>query len=264
MVFKKTKCVILSIVCVLFIYIFLGEPNLFEVVYLENTVEEGIRVVFFADLHLYFLRGFHERILEKIKSLNPDVIIFGGDALSYRTNVKDLEIFFSGIVDIAPTYTIFGNWEEHAPYHMKERYKDLGIFLLENTSTVFEAKGEKILLTGTESHYYFPVTEFPDTSEFLKSILIVHAPNKLENYPEILSKYDYVLSGHTHGGQICIPFFCQQLFEGITGTSYTYFRGIYDFQDTKIFISKGIGQWFPGRLFSLPDIGVIDIKIDKN
>jgi len=173
MVFKKTKCVILSIVCVLFIYIFLGEPNLFEVVYLENTVEEGIRVVFFADLHLYFLRGFHERILEKIKSLNPDVIIFGGDALSYRTNVKDLEIFFSGIVDIAPIYTIFGNWEEHAPYHMKERYKDLGIFLLENTSTVFEAKGEKILLTGTESHYYFPVTEFPDTSEFLKSILML-------------------------------------------------------------------------------------------
>lgn len=261
MVLSKKKLFLLVFSVIFLIYIFIIEPNMLEVIYINKTDSEKIRIVFFADLHMYYYFDFHKRLVEKVRSLEPDLIIFGGDALSYKTNVKDLEKFFTDVEKIAPVYTIFGNWEEHAPYHMRERYENLGIFLIENSSVEIEIKNKKLLLTGTESHYYFSRMEFPDSDEFLTKLLIVHAPNKLENYSDIITKYDYVLCGHTHGGQFYLPFISKKISETLSGTSYKFFRGLYTMNDTEIFVSKGVGQWFPGRLFSIPDIGVIDIPL---
>ncbi|HPE67747.1 MAG TPA: metallophosphoesterase [Thermotogota bacterium] len=241
-------------------YGMLVEPNFLQTRELSPSVTgvpkpQGVRVVFFADLHMGKWRGFHERLLQRIADVKPSLILFGGDALSRFTDVSDLKRFFSALSEICPVYAIFGNWEEYAPVHMRKRYEELDVNLLEMESTVVHVDGMRIGLTGLESHQFFPRTTFlsPDVPTDYR-ILLVHAPNHLEQYPEVLDGFDLVLSGHTHGGQLFFPGLSRWISETAQGTSYTFFRGAYRLGHTGIFVTKGVGQWFPFRLFSAPEL----------
>jgi hypothetical protein len=87
---------------------------------------------------------------------------------------------------------------------------------------------------------------------------MVHAPNLLEEHMDILEDYDLVLAGHTHGGQFFIPWLTETILKTSRGFSGDYFRGLYETDGTKIFVTRGVGGWFPGRLASPPEILFIE------
>ncbi len=251
---------ILVLAAFLCVYIFLVEPNLLEVVWIQELEEPGVRIVFFADLHMWRYRSFHDRVLVTIRDLNPDLILFGGDALAKWTVVPDMERFFDELRHISQVWAIFGNWEEYAPVHMRKRYENLGVPLLEMNSEILEINGRRIGLTGLESPYFFHRTEFLDPDEsFDARILLVHAPNQLERYPQIVSGYDYVLAAHTHGGQWYIPHLTEWVLRVTGQGDYRFFRGLYEWEEAIIFVTRGIGQWLPGRFNSVPEIAVLDL-----
>lgn len=266
---KRFFWIILLILVVIGVYAFLVEPNLLssthiylseEGVYIltgdQKGIERDFRIVFFSDIHMVWYRDFHKKILQNIRELNPDLILFGGDAIAKITDVNGLEEFFSLLKEIAPVYSIFGNWEEYAPVHMRERYEKLDINLIEMNSTVTDVNGKSVGITGLESHYFFPQTSF----EGIKpgndlNILLIHSPGRLEEYPEIIGKFDIVLAGHTHGGQYYIPGLTDLFMKDAKN-----FRGAFEINGAFGYVTRGIGQWFPGRINSVPELVIIDFN----
>ncbi|HOO33556.1 MAG TPA: metallophosphoesterase [Thermotogota bacterium] len=270
MAIKKEKRILLLLLFVILslgIYVFFVEPNILKTTYIgvgeypsEYPLENEIRIAFFADLHMYKYRGFHTRLLETIESYHPDLILFGGDALAKLTDVKDLERFFYELQSIAPVYTNFGNWEEYAPVHMQQRFEALNIPLIEKETEIVEVKGKRLAITGLESHYFFFETDIvEDSLSYDEAILLIHSPIGLENRMDIVSKYDVVLAGHTHGGQLVIPWLTKAFLDWRNDSEISWYSGRYDVDDTLIYVTRGVGQWLPGRFNCPPELVIMDL-----
>ncbi len=244
------------------VYMFWIEPGTLKTTVLDfgqPKSEGSIKIVYFADLHLYRWSRLHDRLLKTIADQRPDCIFFGGDALAKKTNVQDLENFFTQLAKVAPVYAIFGNWEDEAPTHMIQRYQRLGITLIEKDTQLIDVRGITLGVTGPQSHYYLRQTKHLELlAEANWRILLIHAPNRLEQYPEFYTRFDLVLAGHTHGGQYYIPPFTQTVLK-IIGNGALWFRGQYRAKETTVYVTNGVGQWFPGRLFSTPEIVVFSL-----
>lgn len=252
--------ILLVLGAVLAVYVFLIEPNILEIVWIQQSRDYTIRIVFFADLHMWRYRSFHDRVLQRIEDLQPDLILFGGDALGMYTVMEDMELFFEKLVKIGPVWSVLGNWEVNAPVHIRDMFDRLGIHLLDMDSEVLVVNGRQIGMTGLESPYFFHRTRFLDPGlELDLRLLMLHAPNQLERYPHIVQHFDVVLAAHTHGGQWYIPGFTQWLLRVTGGGEYRFFRGAYSWEGARIFVTRGIGQWLPGRFNAVPEIAVLDI-----
>src|SRR6056297_2894424 len=270
---KKKRLLIpfLLIIILIVVYIFFIEPGRLTITYIGTAespaaypLKTELRIAFFADLHMYKFRHFHRDLLEKIASVHPDVILFGGDALAKLTDVRDLKAFFQQLETIAPVYTNFGNWEEYAPVHMKQRFADLGITLVDKETIYEQIKDFKIAITGLESHYFLSRTTLIDENEGPDlSILLIHSPIGLEDKKEIVERYDLVLAGHIHGGQYVIPYLTKKLLELRNGRNIEFYSGEYHYQDTTVYVTRGVGQWFPGRFNCPPELVIMDLMLPK-
>lgn len=270
---KRRLLLLIVIGLLLFgIYVFLIEPNRLTVTYIgtsENPtaypLESELRIAFFADLHMYKYREFHQRLLDEIEGYHPDIILFGGDALGKMTDVHDLELFFHNLEKIAPCYTNFGNWEEYAPVHMKQRFKNLGITFIDKETIYETIKDFKIGITGLESHYFLSQTTLIDkTQQHDLSILLIHSPIGLDNKKDVLESYDLVLSGHIHGGQYAIPFLTKKILDWRNGQDIEFYAGEYKEKETMIYVTRGVGQWFPGRFNCPPELVILDLMLPKD
>ncbi|MFW6263102.1 MAG: metallophosphoesterase [Thermotogota bacterium] len=270
---KKRKHLFLFVILFILLggYIFFIEPNRLDITYIgasetpsSSPLENELRIAFFADLHMYKYRNFHQRLLDEIEGYHPDLILFGGDALAKLTDVQDLELFFRKLKQIAPCYTNFGNWEEYAPVHMKQRFEKLGIKLVDKETVYETIKSFKIAITGLESHYFLSQTALVEQSETDDlSILLIHSPIGLEEKKDIVERYDLVLAGHIHGGQYVIPYFTKQLIDFRNGRNIEYYSGQYTYKDTMIYVTRGVGQWIPGRFNCPPELMILDVMLPK-
>jgi predicted MPP superfamily phosphohydrolase len=86
------------------------------------------------------------------------------------------------------------------------------------------------------------------------SVVLVHNPDSVSHFPNHVA--DLVLAGHTHGGQVRIPFLYKQMIPSKQG----YDRGWYTKDDMNIFVTHGLGEvGLPIRLLAPPEIVVIDV-----
>ncbi len=244
---------------VLLIYAFVLEPNILMVERLKLSDTPSLKIAFFADIHIWIQKPLHSLFLNELRQEKVDLILFGGDVLSPYTDMKYFAELFTELASIAPIYAVYGNWEESETAVVDRIFKQAGVQVLHTRSTTVEVRGKKIGITGAPSHHYFSWTRFLPEEEFDLKILMVHAPNMLEGSADILKKYDLVLAGHTHGGQFYFPWITEWVLKSTRGFSGRYFRGMYKLDETKIYVTRGLGGWFPGRFASLPELVIIEL-----
>lgn len=207
-------------------------------------------------------------LINKMKKLNPDIIVFTGDLVDRnRTDVPVVLDFASEIVNIAPVYFVTGNHEHQAPDNTLEillkGLNDIGVKVLDNDKTVIEKGESKIDILGLKDHYvnreYSKVLDnlTEDCNGQLK-ILLTHRPELFETYSE--KNIDLVFAGHAHGGQIRIPFI-----GGIFAPHQGFFpelsEGRHTKNNTTIFISRGLGNsTFPFRVNNRPELILLTVN----
>ncbi|MFO7881100.1 MAG: metallophosphoesterase family protein [Kosmotogaceae bacterium] len=244
---KTTLRIVLIIVIIFLLYAFLIEPNLIFVSEVNLSSDYGMEIVFFSDLHMNGYTGFHDRMLDKIKNLSPDVILFGGDAVTENTNYEDLEKFFANLSSIAQVYAVIGNWDYFTEKRILDIYDRANISLLNGTDAVVRGKSSYISIAGMPLN-----TEYSLLTSH-KLILMGHYPHSLKRFsgtePEIY------LCGHTHAGQVYIPFITKLFYRN----EINEIRGFFDYQGTKGFITSGIGSWFHLRFLTFPEIVLINL-----
>jgi predicted MPP superfamily phosphohydrolase len=165
----------------------------------------GFKILFISDLHL----DIKPNSLEYIKNLKLpeyDVLIFGGDFFDkYNYNKENIQDFIFLFNKLKTTYNfaVLGN---HDSTDILELENTLGLKFLINESVLIKNKNEEIILTGIDDITYFK-SQYQEEcliKDNIFKIMISHNPDFLKTTEK--NDYNIQLSGHTHGGQILLPF----------------------------------------------------------
>jgi len=228
------------------------------------TSFDNYKIVHLTDLHSSKFGKKQSKLIKQIKELSPDLIVLTGDMIDNRElDYDNSNELFEGIKDIAPVYLVSGNHD--APYKIKTEmvklYEKNNLTLLDdkciklyspNSSDYIELCGVPYLNNKALSTY-----TLPDISEDKYTILLNHRTDSFDSF--IDKKINLVLSGHTHGGIIRIPFG-----RGIIGNSGNFFPkydcGKFTNDTTTMLSSKGLGTTrnIP-RVFNRPEIVLITL-----
>ena len=232
-----------------------------------------------SDLHNGVFGEHNEKLIKKVLEQDPDIILITGDLINETE--EDLSIAIELISSLSkeiPVYVSLGNheigYEKRHGVDIAALYENAGAKVLNFNYINIEINGQKIRLggiyclaekylstgEGKEEEVRF-LKEFQDTS--LYSVLMCHMPvtwiinNSLNEWD-----CDLVLCGHSHGGQIRIPFI-----GGLYAPDQGYFcgkeAGLYysDDQSKIMLLSRGLGsnEKIP-RINNMPEITVINVN----
>lgn len=175
---------------------------------------DGLRILQLTDLHLDLVPGFEKVIVEKLESLSWDLAVITGDYRNFNTGdaspcmealrpiVEEL-LERSQIQGIPPLATL-GN---HDDGDMTGDMEAMGLQVLLNESVSIEAEGARLWLAGIDDSADFQSYDIGRAIEGIPEgeavILLSHAPDACKE--AAAAGIDYMLCGHTHGGQICLP-----------------------------------------------------------
>ena len=251
---KKIFFIIFLIIIILIIYATTIGTNFIDIK--EYKVESnllpdsfhGMKIVQLSDIHYGTTINSKqlEKIINKVNKLKPDIIFFTGDLIDKNISLTDdikneVNNELSKINKDTYKYAIYGNEDDKEVY--KELMESSGFKLLDNENTLLYYKDSTpIMITGfnikdTNPNYTI-LTDYVDdidTSNFYK-IVLVHEPDTIDNF--INYNPNLILSGHTLGGLIRIPFL-KPLF--LPENSQNYYNDYYNINNCDIFISNGLG-----------------------
>lgn len=247
-----------------------------------KQIDKPITIAFISDMQIgtYKKTEWTEKIVKKIFKLNPDVVLLGGDHVDnmyYDEKEVDYLKPLEKITEKIPTYAIHGNHEygigggkaltdpryrvADVSAHTKKSLEAFGIRYLINELQEITINDQSFYLFGGDE-YWAGKLNFETLSSRTKNIPtlgLVHNPSFIaQNFPTDIDVY---LSGHTHGGQIRLPFI------GPIGRvdnflPLRYYKGLHTLgQGTKLLVTSGIGETRTrARLFNLPEIVLLTIK----
>ena len=233
----------------------------------------GFRFVQVSDLHNKDFKG---RLIRKISSLNPDIIVITGDIIDSRHTDTDIALKFAeNAVNIAPVYYVTGNHESRLKDiypEFRESLENLGVTVLDCRSVTLEKNGDEIVLAGMNDLTFYGSSTLDENTIVFKEmlnnlgrekgdrtgILLSHRPEIFDTYVE--SGFEVVLTGHAHGGQIRLPFVGGILTPN-QGFFPEYDAGLYQKENTSMIISRGLGNsLFPFRIGNRPEIIVCELE----
>ncbi|TCT18058.1 hypothetical protein EDD68_12410 [Melghiribacillus thermohalophilus] len=231
---------------------------------------EGFKILQFSDTHL----GFHyqlnefQKLVNQINDQRPDLVVFTGDLIDApnqydKQNLQRCAALLNQIKAPFGKYWIYGN-HDHGGYgtEIVRQVMELGGFrLLQNETVMVEKDQEHIVLAGLDDVMLGrPDLDqtFDNITDDLFSILLCHEPDfadRSQYYP-----VDVQLSGHSHGGQIQLPFFGY-----IVTPPYgeKYVEGKYQIGEKplQLFVTRGIGTTrLPYRFLCKPEIHLYTLK----
>ena len=231
---------------------------------LEKFNLSGKKILFFSDIH--FGSSNFDRLMfkEKIEKIKPDWIVFGGDLITYASFQKEALEFLGFITSTSnvPKIAVYGNWDRrrrdwYPSSKWRDAYKNIGFKLLVN---------EVMELDGIN---FYGIDELRRGNgcfkkEFLNidklNCLLSHFVDPIVDSMKVLDVncQKLAMAGHSHGGQIRVPFF------GALLTSTKYWKlfeyGHYKaFNDnTDLIVTSGLGTTrLPLRIFCNPELVVI-------
>lgn len=227
-----------------------------------EKISENIRIVQLSDLHSMNFGEDNEKLIKKTKDLNPDIIALTGDLIDFKDkNLDAVRPLIEGLAGY-DMYYVSGNHERWSDIDadLRRLLADNGVKILSDEWVNY---GDDIVVMGIEDPEYSNKTyadkvinEMVKDTEGKYRLLLSHRPEITESFTDV----DLVLSGHTHGGQVRVPFI-----GSIIAPSQGFFpkfdKGLYDFGETKLIISTGLGtSVLPVRAFNPPEIVVIDLE----
>lgn len=209
-----------------------------------------------TDLHCSALAGVDAQLPTVIGNLHPDLIVFTGDAANDSLGVGKFKELMRELTKISPTFCVRGNHDYKS--ESKSLFDKIDVHYLECNEEALLVRGTQVWIAGIgtgHDSYIEPVLSRAPANAF--TIFLYHYPVGLR--AAVKHKIDLFCGGHTHGGQIRLPFYGAILTNSELGKAFEY--GQYKVEDTSVFISRGVGMiGIPVRFLAPPEVAVIDIS----
>ena len=226
----------LGAVCVLYGYAV--EPYWLQLTHLRFTsarVSLPVRIVLLADTHCDGKVRLEERLPREVRAQAPDVVLFAGDALGAEAGLADFRKCMRRLAQIAPTYAVEGNWDRHR-WTRLDIYRGTGVRVLD---------GEAVRLG--ETTVWVAGAPWRDRRKIHRAahavpkgrytVFLTHSPGDIGTVSR--RGADLCLVGHTHGGQIALPFYGALITLCRTGKRYE--RGLHRVDSTWLYVNCGLG-----------------------
>ncbi len=220
------------------------------------------RLVFISDLHAgpTLSWGWLDRVIARIAALKPEALLLGGDYLTTSARALDgLLARLAAIPAPAGTYAVLGNHDHDFDTRLLcRRFAEAGITMLVNDGTRLDLGRTAIWLAGVDDYRrgtarLAPALAGRAPGEF--TLLLSHNPDFICEVPE--KSVDLMVSGHTHGGQIC-PFGKPVVSNSEFGM--TYLSGLVTGGPCPVYVSRGLGTvQIALRWCAQPEITVLEV-----
>ncbi len=222
---------------------------------------DGFTIVQLSDIHIREIGDRERKSIEIIKEVKPDLIVITGDLLDNKDMEKTAVKYLTELGSIAPVLIVYGNWEHSSGINLEDIAKQaIKTNVLVNSWMEIARDGDKIVVVGVDD----PYTGYSDLGKAMEglgnesfTILLAHSP---EIIGEAAGKVDLVLTGHTHGGQIVIPFI-GPLFIPLPEEYRKYVSGTFNVNSTILHVSRGLGtSIIPVRFLCPPEVTIIVLE----
>jgi predicted MPP superfamily phosphohydrolase len=241
---------------------------------------DGLKVGQITDIHAGPLvpQKLIREGVDLIMSNKPDLIVLTGDFISGAT--KFLRTSYGGFKERHFNYCmeelgrlkaplgVFGVLGNHDFWSGQEvalqiayGLERLGVRVLRNEAVPLERKGQHLYLIGVDDYWessYSLTGALGNVPEDACRILISHNPDVNENIEALGEHIDFIISGHTHGGQVVLPFIGALYIPSPFGQKYL--AGLVRDKDRQTYISRGLGLFFvPTRINCPADVSLVTL-----
>lgn len=269
------------------------EPQIITVTERQITLPtaQNITIAVLGDLHVgpYVGKRFVRRVVKKVNALSPDMVLLVGDFTYYSSDpgdslnpLQDLSKAPLGVYAVLGNHdygcfqhrdgsTYFGTFD--ASSRVIRALERMGVRVLRNESIEVRAGDDQGLsgLLGLSGPLFVAglddecsgrdnlAATLPKTTRKSSVILLAHDPSVILDKNTTYA--NLIVSGHTHGGQIRLPFL-GPVVSLPTQLPHSYDQGLFDIdKNTTLAITRGLGEAGPrARLFAWPEIMVIRVR----
>lgn len=229
---------------------------------------DGFKIVQLSDLHGAEFGEDGMELVDKVGSLEPDMIALTGDFVTDEGDLAAVEKLAARLVKLCPVYFVSGNHEFGSGLAVKVRniLERAGVKYLSNEYLTINRGDDEILLGGVEDPLAYADMLSPDelaqkmndAAPDAFKILLGHRNYWMTEYPEL--PVDLIFCGHAHGGLIRIPGV-----GGLIGTDRRLFpdfdAGEYNNGRYTLIVSRGLGNSVPiPRIFNRPEIVCVELS----
>jgi predicted MPP superfamily phosphohydrolase len=223
-----------------------------------------VRLVHISDLHCDDEIRLEKQLPELIAKQKPDAIVFTGDSINSKKALGTFRQCMSQLAQIAPTFVVQGNHDSRTQRRLS-LFKGTGVKELNGTIVPLKIGGAQLTFSGmaVDSEYRLPavLNKLPADTY---NVFLYHFPAAILDISQ--ANYDLFCAGHTHGGQVRLPFYGAIITKSKTGKRFE--AGPYKVNDTWLNVNRGIGM--EGgiaprvRFLTRPEISVIEISPAKD
>ncbi len=256
------------------------EPEWLEVVERELPLAglpggfAGRRLIHISDLHCSTTvsRKYLERCIRRVNHLKPDIVVLTGDYVThdalgrFRERVTEL---LSELKAQLGVYAVMGN-HDYGVYSslgsggngnvddLAQRLENAGVRVLRNAAEAITVDDKRIWLVGLGDIWAKdarPDIAFATVPQRELRLLLAHNPDTIDH----LGNYEYsvMLCGHTHGGQVKIPFLGPPI---LPIRNRQYHAGMFEVaQGKRLYVNRGLGRLGRVRFNCRPEITVFTL-----
>jgi len=246
-----------------------------QIVYFDSLPShlEGLRILHISDLHSDNVEVMNINIWDLIDNLEFDIAVITGDIVldgAWRRAEPILELdphkpYLRNLANRVPTFFVEGNHETAHLQRFMGIMDELGITFLYNQRHFLELPNRGILeIIGVQDYSSMRRSGFGAMETLFEEenagfrLVLSHQPQIFDRIKHTGSMM--VFAGHTHGGQIRIPF-VPTIYAPGQGFFPAYGRGLYQYNDAHMYVSSGIGTtYFPWRFFNPPEVVIIELR----
>jgi len=224
----------------------------------------GLRIVQLTDIHHSKYVSFNDvfRMVKLANQQKPDIVVLTGDYITWSKKfIQPVAEALKNLKARLGVYAVLGNHDFRVDAEkISSALEKAQIEVLRNTSRRIDYRGDSLWIAGVDEYSYgqsnIPKALFGIPS-LQPKILLAHNP-------EIISlaahhQVDFVLSGHTHGGQVKIPYL--KPLNSMTQPNQGFLEGFVRNGKTQMYISRGLGKVVvPLRILCPPEIPVFYLQ----
>lgn len=225
---------------------------------------DGLRIAQISDVHLPGNQLAARAAVEHVRSIKPEIVILNGDMTESAQAMDQVQEFALNAGGALGTVAVLGNWEYRAGFvgsEARAAYKTSGVDLLVNQCKVLEMGSTALALVGLDD----VLMGSPDLAAARRDIpagavelWLVHEPVFADRVPApAVTRPLMLLAGHTHGGQIRIPFMAPVKPVG----AGRFLEGWYRDTFAPLYVSRGVGTTeIPARFRCPAELPVFTLR----